>query len=202
MTSGSGRAVSESLGWALGAFHAAALLTLLVGLSWQAGSLGATLDDLGTELGIALYLWLVLVSWFSSRRALIGMKVDGPRSLRYGWRTFAGSVGWGGAAGALFFALIVLIIDTALLLGDSRDLDWPWDRIGAAIVLPLTYGLIGALFAAVVGAAVGLVAGVIDGVFVELAFRGLGLSGAVPGPTPTAVASGVHGETREGPRGY
>lgn len=151
--------------WALGAFHAALLVAVLVGLGHAADALGE-LGDLNTAVGLALYLLLWVLSWGVSRRVLAEVppaRVAEPGGIR---RALAWGVLGGAATGAGFLvAIVVVFVAPALLLRGGEPL---------SVVL---IALVGLPVAAVVGAVVGALFALLDVALI----RGAGRL-AAPGP--------------------
>ena len=95
------------LALALGTFHAALLMVLLVALLQAFGLLSGFLGAVGTLPGVALFLWLWVIAVFSARRVLRDVDVlhgNAPvmrvveRAMLFG--------GLGGAAFVLAFAAL------------------------------------------------------------------------------------------------
>lgn len=139
------------LAWAVAAFNAAVLVVVAVGLLYAVGGLGGALDRLDTVLGLAAYLYLWAVTWWTNRRWLADV---GDRALggdADATRFLAGALTWGAAAGVLLFVPVLVVL--AGLIGAGGL---------AALAFLLLAAVLGAAVAAGVGAFVGGVLGLLD----------------------------------------
>lgn len=144
--------------WALGAFHAALLVAVLVALGHAADALGE-LGDLNTAVGLALYLVLWVLSWGVGRRVLAEVPAsqaaepDGlSRALRWG--------ALGGAATGAGFLLVTVLVAFV-----------PRALIGGEIVVVAYISLLGAVVAAAVGTVVGGLFALLDVALIRVAGR-------------------------------
>lgn len=135
--------------WGLGAFHAAALVALLIGLGHADGSLGDLLDGLNTAIGLSLYLVLWGLSWLTTGRVLERVDLGANSGRTIGWGMVGGSV-----TGVAFFLVVALGVILPNFLTDGVDLG-----LVAFLVIFLSVGV---LVAALVGAVLGGVFAVVD----------------------------------------
>ena len=153
------------LPWALGSFHAALLMLLLVTLAYARGALGGFLATLGTLPGLALYAWLWGLSAWGTRGALRDVRLDAPpRAL------LRDALGYafvrGGLVGGLFLAGVLVAL-----------LAWNLPRVTFSLpgaVATVMFGGFGLAAACAVGALVGVLFGALDAGLL-LAARRLGL---------------------------
>jgi hypothetical protein len=139
--------------FALGTFHAAALIVALVLVLYAAGGLAPLLSSLSTIAGLALFSALWLTTVWSTHRTLRGAFSVGPWTSvplstmipRAAWR--------GGVNGVAFLACLGLI----LAISSAFNGDVGVVGFGFAI-----FATIGAAFAFVVGLVLGLVFAVVD----------------------------------------
>ena len=138
--------------WCLASFNVAALTVVGVLSLHTLGDLGDLLAGLDTVTGLALYLALWVLTLWTNRRALAGVRAFGSGP---GLRPLAGrSFGWGAATGVAFLWAIVAIV----YLPDAPG---PGSLLAAALGV-LGVLLLASAFAALVGALVGLVVGALD----------------------------------------
>lgn len=144
--------------WSLGAFHAAALVAILVALGHTAGALGDILGGLNTVVGLALYLFLWGLSWGATRGVLARVP---PATIETGGAGAA--VAWGAlggaGTGAAFLVSVVLVAVAPGILSRGEPL---------AVVTILS---IGGFVAAVVGATIGGLFALVDVALFRLARR-------------------------------
>jgi hypothetical protein len=139
--------------FALGTFHAAALIVALVLVLYAAGGLAPLLSSLSTIAGLALFSALWLTTVWSTHRTLRGAFTVAPWTSvplstmipRAAWR--------GGVNGVAFLACLGLI----LAISSAFNGDVGVVGFGFAI-----FATIGAAFAFVVGLVLGLVFAVVD----------------------------------------
>lgn len=128
--------------YAFGALHAILILLLVIALFVAGGNIGA-LSGIGTAPGIAIGLWLALLSWGATGWALRGASLTAPDV-----RDVLGRSGLAGfAAGALF--VVGLFVGFALSAGDFEP----------AAVLFLAFA---SLFAGVAGSVVAMLLAALD----------------------------------------
>lgn len=167
------------LAWCVGAFHAAAFVAALLALLYPFVPLGELLAGLETGVGLALYLGLWGVSWWTARRALVGSDLA---------RGAAGSVGrvlgrgalWGGVAGVAFFVLGLVAVLLRLLAAGGVDASAP------LVVVLLAAVPAGAALAFLVGAVVGAAFAALDAGLARLAIRLVDERAAAGDPEPPA----------------
>lgn len=147
--------------WSLGAFHAAGLVALLIGLGHADGSLGDLLDGLNTATGLALYLVLWGLSWLTTGRVLERVDLSANPGPAIWWGMVGGSV-----TGVAFLLVVGLGVILPNLLTDLAD-------IGQVAFLVVILS-VGVLVAAIVGAVLGAAFAVVDLALYRLA----GLVGA------------------------
>jgi len=157
----------SALGWVLGTFHTTALALVLLLLVYPRGGLGATLANLSTLTGLALFIALWTTTLFTTSRAIAGLDLLGDTSAGLQRRALR----WGGANGMLFFASLVAILVVPALLPAS-----PGTNVGAIFSSAAFFGLFGLAFAMVIGALLGVVFATVD-----LAALRLARAGAPPG---------------------
>jgi hypothetical protein len=164
-----GRSGAElALAFALSTFQAGALVVLIVALLFRGGSLGETLDDLDTSVGVAVFAWLWLTGFYCTLKAVVRM---GLQSLRDDPLPdmLAGGIVWGGTNGVLFFLGVLL----ALVLYGAANFDSDGEPVLAAAVSALAFAMvavvIGSVVAWVFGAAAGFVFAVVHRVLLQLA---------------------------------
>jgi hypothetical protein len=139
--------------FALGTFHAAALIVALVLVLYAAGGLAPLLSSLSTIAGLALFSALWLTTVWSTHRTLRGAFTVAPWTSvplstmipRAAWR--------GGVNGVAFLACLGVI----LAISSAFNGDVGVVGFGFAI-----FATIGAAFAFVVGLVLGLVFAVVD----------------------------------------
>lgn len=155
---------SGFLPWCVGAFHAAAFVTVAVALLHLLAPLGDLLAGLDTAVGFGLYLALWALAWWSARRALAEVDLRSPGGgLR---RALGAGVRWGGATGTAFFLVLSLVVVVGgLVAADGGSVSPTF----AAIVLGA--GVVGAVLAFLVGAAVGAALATLDAGLAGLAGR-------------------------------
>lgn len=119
--------------WCLASFHTGLFVLIPVTVAHSTGALGDFLGGLSTLVGLALYLWLWAITWWTNRRFLTTASLTADRTA------LIAAVKWGGVNGVAFFLGLV-----AVLAGVSFDV--------AFIVFA---GVIGSVLAALVGAIVG-----------------------------------------------
>jgi len=153
------------LAWALGAFHTATLMVVLVAYTHAGGGLANTfLAGPGSAAGLAAFALLWLATSWTTRRALRGYSID-PGKASPLLTTASHGVLWAGANGVLFFLALVLGLGLSEVGSGGNSGFGP----GTAPALLFYVGLgTGAAF--VVGAVIGLAFVVVD-----LAVIGLGL---------------------------
>lgn len=95
----------RDLAWALGAFHAALLMVLLVVLAHETADLGGILDSIGTARGLLVYAALLASTWWTASRALRSAGPEPPPNVAVG-----AGIAWGGANGVMFLAALVAIV--------------------------------------------------------------------------------------------
>lgn len=119
--------------WALASFHAATLLVAPLALLYAVGALGSLLRGVHTATGLALYLALWALTWWTNGRWLAATRFDGLRE------TVVPGATWGAVTGVGFlFALLVAVAVSVL------------DPAFVAVL-----ALVGTPVAALVGAVVG-----------------------------------------------
>ena len=164
-----GRSAAElSLAFALSTFQAAALLVVILALLFRGGSLGETLEDLDTSVGVAVFAWLWLTGFYCTLKAVVRMGLDSLRDDPLP-DMLAGGIVWGGANGLLFFLGVLL----ALVLYGAATFDSEGEPALAGAVSALAFamvaGVIGSVVAWVFGAAAGFVFAVVHRVLLQLA---------------------------------
>lgn len=118
------------------------------------GGFGATLGNLSTLSGLAIFLALWATTLFTTRRALAGLNWldDDPAQMAVFFRR---ALRWGGMNGMLFLAAL----GTILLLSALTTAP---GSIAPALVFFVFIGAIGIVVSYVVGALVGVTLGAID----------------------------------------
>jgi hypothetical protein len=151
--SGGGQGGAVLVVFALGTFHAAALIAALVLVLYATGGLTSLLSSLSTIAGLALFSALWLTTVWSTNRTLRGAFTVAPWTSaplgimipRAAWR--------GGVNGVLFVACLgVILIISSAFSGDVGFLG-----LGALI-----FAIVGAAVAFVIGLAVGLLFAGVD----------------------------------------
>jgi hypothetical protein len=141
--------------FALGTFHAAALIAALVLVLYVSGGLASLLGSLSTIAGLALFSALWLTTIWSTQRTLRGAFTVAP------WTSVPVSVmipraGWrGGVNGVAFLACLGLI----LLVSSAFNGDVAGGVVGAGFLI---FATVGAAFAFVLGYVLGLAFACID----------------------------------------
>lgn len=141
---------------AVSSFHVALLVAAAVLGLHLAGAVGDLLGGLGTALGLGIYAYLWLVTWWTNRRVLRRVPLTtltapgAPRAL------LRAALPWGAATGATFVAPLAL----ALVVGIA---------VNGRVLPALLIGGIAVVLAAGVGAAVGLVLSGVDVAIVRAA---------------------------------
>jgi len=141
--------------FALGTFHAAALIAALVVVLYASGGLASLLSGLSTIAGLVLFLALWLTTVWSTNRTLRGAITVAPWTsvppdtliARAAWR--------GGVNGVIFLACVGLI----LAISSAFNGDLAFGVIGAGF---LVFATVGAAVAFVIGFVVGLLFAGID----------------------------------------
>jgi hypothetical protein len=141
--------------FALGTFHAAALIVALVLVLFAAGGLASLLSGLSTIAGLALFSALWLTTVWSTNRTLRGAFTVAPWTSvpldvmipRAAWR--------GGVNGVAFLACLGFI----LLISSAFNGDLALGVIGAGF---LVFATVGAAVAFVIGFVLGLVFACVD----------------------------------------
>lgn len=132
------------------------LVSLLGVLALQAtGSLGPTLEPLGTGTGLLLFGILWMVALATHHRGI------DPASLRIpsGWAwvdLLAAGFAWGAITGAGFFWAVAILGLGSIAIGDPAAL------VDIASVTTLLLGLIGTALSLLVGGIIGILAAMID----------------------------------------
>jgi hypothetical protein len=143
----------SALGWILGTFHTVALALVLLLLVYPRGGLGATLVNLSTVTGLALFVALWTTTLFTTRRAIAGLDLLGGATAGFHRRALR----WGGVNGMLFFVCLVAILVVNAILTAP-----PAANAGAIFLTAAFYGMFGLAFAFVIGALVGIVLATLD----------------------------------------
>jgi hypothetical protein len=107
------------LGWALGSFHAAALLVVALLALHLNDSLAGAIREGGTLVGGALYLVLLGSTVLTARLVVDQAGLDDPGALRGGLRETLRLVGWGtlgGAVNGVLFLLALSVVGFVALL--------------------------------------------------------------------------------------
>jgi hypothetical protein len=138
--------------WALGTFHAGALLVTITLLLHVTGGLAPLLSGLSTAVGLALFgaLWGATV--WSTHRTIIGTVGPGLATTVPTGRLLGRAVWRGGINGIVFLALAAVILVISVLLSGSEVLPF----------LILLQAAVGLVFAFVLGCLIGLVFAGID----------------------------------------
>ncbi len=144
------------IAWALGTFHAGALLVAVVLLLHLTGGLASLLSGLNTASGLALFgaLWLTTV--WSTHRALQGALGTALQNAVPTGRLVARAVWRGGINGMAFLPLAGVVLAIPVVLSGSRSAIY---SLFAGALFLATFGLVGAF---VVGCVVGLLFAGID----------------------------------------
>lgn len=153
----------SSLGWVLGTFHTAVLALVLLLLVYPRGGLGATLANLSTLTGLALFIALWTTTLFTTSRAIAGLDLLGDAGPGFHRRALR----WGGANGMLFFACLVAVLVVNAVLTAP-----PATNVGAIFLSAAFYGSFGLAFAFVIGALLGLIFATLDLAALRLARAG------------------------------
>jgi hypothetical protein len=149
--------------WCLGAFHVAVLTVVAVLALQRGGAVGDLLSGLDTAIGLGLYAFLWIVTWWTTRRGLRAAWHDGREPT---WRTvFASALAWGGVTGVVFFVGLFAALLVVLVAQGER------------VLATLGFGLVGAVVAALIGAIVGGVLGLFDVALLRAAWM---LDGTAP----------------------
>jgi hypothetical protein len=135
--------------WALGTFHAAALLVAATLILHLTGGLASTLSGLNTVSGLALFAALWLTTVWSTRRTLRGALDAGLRSSVPIGPLIGRAVWRGGVNGVAFMPLAGVILAFPVVLSDPRT--------------AVPFLLVASLFAATIGLAIAFGIGCIVG---------------------------------------
>ncbi len=158
--------------WTLGTFHTSLFFALFTTLLYLAGSLGNLLASLNTLIGIAVFLFLWLTTWWSTRqvvRRIFGTADLSDTSFRIRPRqALLLALYWGGLNGLLFFLpLFLLFVLVLLAVNASPDFvrmltTGDWSTIAAILGFWLFAGALGSIIAFVVGALAGVAFALLD----------------------------------------
>jgi hypothetical protein len=142
------------LPWVLGTFHTSVFGVALLLLLYPRGGFGATLGNLSTLSGLAIFLALWGTTLFTTRRALAGLNwlEDDPAQMAVFFRR---ALRWGGVNGMLFLAAFgAILLLTALATTP--------DSIMPALIFFVFIAAVGLVVSYVVGAIVGVTLGALD----------------------------------------
>ena len=141
--------------WVLGTFHTSAVGLALLLLVYPRGGLGATLSNLSTLSGLAIFIALWATTVFATRRALLGLNWldDDPTQMAMFFRR---ALRWGGVNGLLFFLALGAILLLNALLTARGSITPPALTVFAFI------GAIGVVVSYAIGAVVGVTLGALD----------------------------------------
>lgn len=143
------------IGWVLGTFHTVAFGVVALLLIYPRGGLGATLANLNTLTGLALFLALWATTVVTTARAFAGLDPlagDTPTGLLY-----RRALRWGAVNGVLFLWSQATLLALTQLVTVPGSLGLPSLGLGALFVVG-----IGSPFALVIGAVLGVVLGALD----------------------------------------
>jgi hypothetical protein len=167
----------SAVAWVLGTFHTVALGLVLLLLVYPRGGLGATLGNLSTLTGLALFVALWATTVFTTGRAIAGLDLLGGTTSGFHRRALR----WGGVSGTLFFLCLVgILVVNAILTAP------PATNVGAIFLSAAFYGTFGLAFAFVIGALVGIVFATLDLWALRLARMGTPPRQAHLAPAPIA----------------
>lgn len=134
--------------WCLGTFHVAVLTVVAVLALQHGGAVGDVLSGLDTAIGLGLYAFLWIITWWTTRRGLRAVWRDGRGPT---WKHgLVRALAWGGVTGVVFFVGLFAAL-LVVLVAQGED-----------VLATLGFGLVGAVVAALVGAVVGGVLGLLD----------------------------------------
>lgn len=138
--------------WCFGAFHVAALTVVTVLVLQHGGAVGASLAGLDTAVGLGLYGFLWVITWWTTRRGLRAAWHD-ERGLAW-IDGIESALAWGGATGVVFFGgLVAALVVLRLAQGMAA---------GSLLQSLVVVGLLGGAVAGLVGALVGGLLGLLD----------------------------------------
>lgn len=157
--------------WALAAFHTALLVTLVVAGLYLAGAAGDVLSGLGTAVGVASYLGLWAVTWWTNRRVVAGVGPGLVTGRPDPLAVTRQAATWGGVAGLLFFVGLFVLGAGVVVVTSGLE----------AIRLLALAGLVGSVLSVAVGSAVGAGFAALDLLLVRAARL---LTATDPGPPP------------------
>jgi len=142
------------LPWVLGTFHTSVFGLALLLLLYPRGGFGATLGNLSTLSGLAIFLALWATTLFTTRRALDGLNWldDEPAQMAVFFRR---TLRWGGVNGMLFLAALGAILLLSALLTAPGS-------ITPALIFFAFIAAVGLVVSYVVGAIVGVTLGALD----------------------------------------
>ena len=141
------------MGWILGTFHSAAVGLALLFLAYPGGGLGATLANLSTMTGLALFIALWSITVFATSCAIRGLDLAAGAIAGYHRRALR----WGALNGVLFLWSFAALLALQQLVTAPGTLSWQSLLLGAGFV-----GGLGSLFALAIGALVGVVLASVD----------------------------------------
>ena len=152
----------DRLVWAaLSAFHITVLMTALFIYLQAQGDIGSLLGGLGSGIGNGVYLWLAIVTTWTTYRAMREHPIAWPDQDPWPSMWLRGVL-WSSINGALFMGGLLLVIATIALVSSlvsSLASVSAFDTLAAlqgAFVFGV-YALLGLLAAAIVGAMLGVV---------------------------------------------
>ena len=141
--------------------HSASAMVVIVFLVFRSGDLGWLSRSLGTLTGMAIYAWLWVWTFGTTRRALEGALSRGRLALPEQLMLVRAAL-WGGANGTAFFLGVLAISGTRAItpggLGDGPDL-YTVTELALAGVAACAVGVIAGLMFTVVDGVVLFVAG-------------------------------------------
>ncbi|HET6702558.1 MAG TPA: hypothetical protein VFH14_12180 [Gemmatimonadaceae bacterium] len=146
--------VNDLLWWVLGSFHTSVFGLALLLLLYPRGGFGATLGNLSTLSGLAIFLALWTTTLFTTRRALAGLNWldDDPEQMAIFFRR---ALRWGGVNGMLFLAALgAILLLSALVTAPGA--------IMPALIFFVFIAAVGLVVSYGVGAIVGVALGAVD----------------------------------------
>jgi hypothetical protein len=159
------------LRFAVSAFHVTALMTAIFLFLHADGEVGDLLGGLSSWVGIAIYLWLALVTAWTTHRGLGDHEVARPAADPWPGMWLRGVL-WSSINGMLFLAGIAVAFGGFGLAGTLAEGE-PFNALAAlqGVLVFVAYTALGMLLAALVGAVLGLVIVTIDLVALALGRR-------------------------------
>ena len=157
-------AINRWLAWCLASFHTVIFILGLVLFLYLSADLGSLLANLNTLAGYGLFGALWMATWWSTSRALRGIRWEALEFPAYFGKLLTPGVFWGAANGLLFLLALIVLLELNVIvsvLAGTASAD--------ALVAPLVYAIFGSVVAAILGGLVGVVLAILDSLLLAVA---------------------------------